>query len=430
MLAHLDALAARDQKGVPTFLGGGRASALLARGDAALGVPERVRDRLHALPARGGAGRAPSHLRVPDDDERADGLPDSNASMYDGATAVAEAALLAVRQTRRETIAVSRGVHPETRAVLRTYLDPIGVAIETVDLAEDLTTAEVEVGPHVAALIVQNPNHFGYLEAMPGLAAAAHAAGALFVAVVDPLTLAVAARSGQLRRRHRGRRRSDPRRPDAVRRPGVRLHGRDRAAAPPAAGTPGRADQGRRRPTCFRADVAGARAAHPARQGEVQHLLQPPADGAAGRRQPRRGRPAGAARHGGGERPAGAPDRRSDRRCGWRRRPARAVLQRVRAPHEGRRRRGPARAGRAWASAPGSPSGRSTGSARPSRWPRPSSPPMPTSTRSSPPSRRSASSSGAAKGCTRERRRSLPQPGLPGHLRAQAVPDGVPPGRR
>jgi glycine cleavage system pyridoxal-binding protein P len=68
------------------------------------------------------------------------GLPISNASMYDGASSVAEAALLAVRQTGRERVLVSRGVHPETIEVLQTYLWPLGIALDVVEL-ERLTDA-------------------------------------------------------------------------------------------------------------------------------------------------------------------------------------------------------------------------------------------------------------------------------------------------
>ena len=191
VLAHLDALAARDQKGVPTFLGGGVRPHFLPSVTSRLAFQSEFVTAYTPYQPEVAQGVLQATFEYQTMMSELTGLPHSNASMYDGATAVAEAALLAVRQTRRETVAVSRGVHPETRAVLRTYLDPIGVAIETVDLAEDFTTAEVEVGAHVAALIAQNPNHLGYLEAMPGLAGAAHAAGALFVAVVDPLTLAV-----------------------------------------------------------------------------------------------------------------------------------------------------------------------------------------------------------------------------------------------
>ena len=123
------------------------------------------------------------------------GLPVSNASMYDGASSVAEAALLAVRHTGRRKVVVSQGVHPESRAVLATYAHPLGIEITEVPLA-DLTTPQPDAVADAACLIVQNPNFLGYLEAMPVLADAAHGAGALFVAVCDPLTLAVLAAPG------------------------------------------------------------------------------------------------------------------------------------------------------------------------------------------------------------------------------------------
>ncbi|MEM6430136.1 MAG: aminomethyl-transferring glycine dehydrogenase subunit GcvPA [Deinococcota bacterium] len=122
------------------------------------------------------------------------GLPISNASMYDGASSVAEAALLAVRQTKRKRVVVSTGVHPEAREVMATYLKPLDIAISEVSL-EQLTTSidaiTSQLGDDVACVIVQNPNFLGYLETMPALADAAHNVGALFIAVVDPLSLAV-----------------------------------------------------------------------------------------------------------------------------------------------------------------------------------------------------------------------------------------------
>lgn len=124
------------------------------------------------------------------------GLPVSNASMYDGASATAEAALLAVRHTGRERIVVSRGVHPETRQVLLTYLEPLGVTLDVVDL-NPLTTEPFEVEGDAAGVIVQQPNYLGYLERMQALTARAHAAGALLIAVVEPLSLAVLAPPGE-----------------------------------------------------------------------------------------------------------------------------------------------------------------------------------------------------------------------------------------
>ncbi|HEX7004667.1 MAG TPA: aminomethyl-transferring glycine dehydrogenase subunit GcvPA [Trueperaceae bacterium] len=119
------------------------------------------------------------------------GLPVSNASMYDGASAVAEAALLAVRQTGRERVIVTRGVHPETREVLSTYLGALDIELSTLDLDERLTSRVEAVADDVAAVIAQQPNFLGYLEQMDGLASRAHASGALFIAVADPFSLAL-----------------------------------------------------------------------------------------------------------------------------------------------------------------------------------------------------------------------------------------------
>lgn len=123
------------------------------------------------------------------------GLDVSNASMYDGATATAEAALLAVRQTGRDRVVVSRGVHPETRAVLRTYLSPLGVTLDTVDL-DPVTTPKLTLEDDVAGVVVQQPNFLGYIEEMRSLTQSAHDAGALMIAVVDPLSLALLAPPG------------------------------------------------------------------------------------------------------------------------------------------------------------------------------------------------------------------------------------------
>jgi glycine dehydrogenase subunit 1 len=191
LLAHLDELAARDQQRVPTFLGGGVRPHFIPSVTPRLALQSEFVTAYTPYQPEVAQGVLQSTFEFQTMMSELTGLPISNASMYDGASAVAEAALLAVRQTKRETVVVSRGVHPETREVLRTYLWPLGIDIETFDLQGDLTSPVPEVGDHVAAVIVQNPNHVGYLEAMPKMSEAAHAAGALFVAVVDPLSLAV-----------------------------------------------------------------------------------------------------------------------------------------------------------------------------------------------------------------------------------------------
>ncbi|APD09788.1 MULTISPECIES: aminomethyl-transferring glycine dehydrogenase subunit GcvPA [Thermus] len=118
------------------------------------------------------------------------GLEVANASMYDGATALAEGVLLALRETGRMGVLVSQGVHPEYRAVLKAYLEAVGAELKVLPL-EGGRTPSVPVPEGVGAVVGQNPNYLGALEDLAPLAEAAHRAGALFVAVADPLSLGV-----------------------------------------------------------------------------------------------------------------------------------------------------------------------------------------------------------------------------------------------
>lgn len=125
------------------------------------------------------------------------GLEVANASMYDGATALAEGVLLALRETGRMGVLVSQGVHPEYREVLQAYLEAVGAELRTLPLEGGRTPVPpVEEG--VGAVVAQNPNFLGALEDLRPLAEAAHRAGALFVAVADPLSLALLKPPGAL----------------------------------------------------------------------------------------------------------------------------------------------------------------------------------------------------------------------------------------
>jgi glycine dehydrogenase subunit 1 len=132
------------------------------------------------------------------------GMEVATASHYDGATATAEAALMACRLTRRHRIAVSTAVNPQVRRVLATYCAGPGIEVVEVpaDLAEggtgltDPGTAASLLSDEVACLIAQQPNMFGGIEPMAELADAAHAVGAQLVAVVEPTSLAMLAAPG------------------------------------------------------------------------------------------------------------------------------------------------------------------------------------------------------------------------------------------
>ena len=135
------------------------------------------------------------------------GLDVVSASHYDGAAATAEAALMTCRATGRRRVLVSRAVHPHYRQVLRTYVDGAGLDVDdipivaegpaagTTDLAAlERLLADADQPP--AGVILAQPSFYGLLEPMAEAGRLAHAAGALFVAVVEPVSLAVLAPPG------------------------------------------------------------------------------------------------------------------------------------------------------------------------------------------------------------------------------------------
>ncbi len=123
------------------------------------------------------------------------GMDLAQASMYDGASAVAEAALLAAASTGRQRVVVLRSVDPQSRAVLATYGSGRGLEVVTVGEGEDgradLDAVAAALDDQTAALVVQDPNFLGVIERAPELADLARRHGALTVAQVDPIALAL-----------------------------------------------------------------------------------------------------------------------------------------------------------------------------------------------------------------------------------------------
>ncbi len=111
------------------------------------------------------------------------GLEVANASLYDGASALAEGLLMALRVTRRGRVAVSRAIHPAYRRTLATYLEPTGFEIIELPLAADGTTELTAIGSvsDLAAVAIQSPNFFGCIEDLARATSAAHDGGALLV---------------------------------------------------------------------------------------------------------------------------------------------------------------------------------------------------------------------------------------------------------
>ncbi|KUO70505.1 MAG: glycine dehydrogenase [Clostridia bacterium BRH_c25] len=122
------------------------------------------------------------------------GMDVTNASMYDGATACVEAAMMAVESARRSSIIVSRTVHPEVRKVLKSYLRFRDVEVVEADMTNGATDVEklkalVEAG--TAGVIVQNPNFFGVIEDLTEIEKITHANKAVLIDYVDPISLGI-----------------------------------------------------------------------------------------------------------------------------------------------------------------------------------------------------------------------------------------------
>ena len=116
------------------------------------------------------------------------GMDVANASMYDGSTAVPEAAMMAVRATGKGRVLIARTVHPEYREVLRTYAKNQGMPVEEFGYvretgAIDLEDLERKMDPLTGAVIVQSPNFFGIVDQVKAAAEIAHKAGALLVVI-------------------------------------------------------------------------------------------------------------------------------------------------------------------------------------------------------------------------------------------------------
>lgn len=122
------------------------------------------------------------------------GMDAANASMYDGASAAAEAVTIAAGLTRRKVALVSRTVHPETRETIRTYAAGHGIDVREIPMKDGVTSVEDlkgMLGPDVACVVAQHPNFFGCLEPMREISGLAAAEGATFIASVNPLSLGI-----------------------------------------------------------------------------------------------------------------------------------------------------------------------------------------------------------------------------------------------
>ncbi|MDI6782612.1 MAG: aminomethyl-transferring glycine dehydrogenase subunit GcvPA [bacterium] len=124
------------------------------------------------------------------------GMAVANASMYDGATAMAEAAIMATRATDRKQILVARTVHPQYREVLKTYCHTARITVQEIPYSNgviDLDILAKLINQDTATVIIQHPNFFGCLEPVFDTANLIHQQGGLLISSVNPISLGILA---------------------------------------------------------------------------------------------------------------------------------------------------------------------------------------------------------------------------------------------
>jgi glycine dehydrogenase subunit 1 len=193
-LADVNELAEENVAGLPLFLGAGAYDRIVPSAiSAIIGRGEFLTSYTPYQPEV-----SQGHLQVVFEFQSViselTGLEISNASVYDGSSAAAEAALMTARLTKRNPkVAVSRGLNPRYREVIETY------GVEVAELPfESGTTVFSEVPDDASGVFVQSPNYFGIVEDIEAASEAAHGVGALGVAVCDPISLAVLESPGAL----------------------------------------------------------------------------------------------------------------------------------------------------------------------------------------------------------------------------------------
>lgn len=129
------------------------------------------------------------------------GMDVANASMYDGASALAEAAAMAVASTRRKEIIISGAIHPEAKKVVETYGKFKGIKIteiKALDGSTDIEKLKGAVSKDTAAVLVQSPNFFGIIEEIGEIEKITHNQKALLIMSVDPISLGLLKSPGEL----------------------------------------------------------------------------------------------------------------------------------------------------------------------------------------------------------------------------------------
>lgn len=196
LIAHMEALAERNEVGAVSFLGGGiydhfsptAIDHVLTRSEFYTAYtpyqPEVSQGTLQAI------------FEYQSMVCQLTGADVANASLYDGATALAEAAIIAINASRKDKLLVAGTMNPLYRRVLATYMEDLDVEIVEIPAGNgrlDLDEVRTFVDKDAAALMVQSPNFFGAIEDLPGLGKLMAEEKGLFVVSTDPIALGILA---------------------------------------------------------------------------------------------------------------------------------------------------------------------------------------------------------------------------------------------
>ena len=186
-LREVDAMAKENVAGLPVFLGAGAYDRIVPSAVGAIISRGEFLTSYTPYQPEISQGTLQSIFEFQSIISELTGLEVSNASVYDGANAVAEAALMTARLTKRDPkVAVSAGLNSRYREVIETYL------VEVVELPfKNGTTGFSDLPDDVSGVFVQSPNFFGIVEDIGAASEAAHGVGALSVAVCDPVSLSI-----------------------------------------------------------------------------------------------------------------------------------------------------------------------------------------------------------------------------------------------
>jgi glycine dehydrogenase subunit 1 len=199
---HLNRLAGQNQHAgqLVCFLGGGSYDHFVPAVVDAIGSRSEFYTSYTPYQAEASQGNLQVMFEYQSLITRLTGMEVSNASMYDGGSATAEAVLMAISTTRRHGhVVVPQSLHPEYRTTIATYLENLGIEVRLLETPSgkiDVEHLARSVDAHTAAVVLQHPNFFGCLEDAEAVAHIAHEADSLLVSVFDPISLGLLTRPG------------------------------------------------------------------------------------------------------------------------------------------------------------------------------------------------------------------------------------------